>query len=177
MTTTTTRTTNSNTTFNPHPTQQTYPTIPHNLTNPMNPNPTNPMNHNPTNPEHPSPPTKPTRRGRPTRTPKPPPRRRPSQTFSAEQKVQAVLAAWTEKLSQTEICRQMQINYVTFQHWQTRAMDGMLQALENQLRLGDTTVLGPRLRKLLERGRPNSQPRLDQRLRQIQLERDKDASA
>ena len=56
-----------------------------------------------------------------------PARRRPSQTFSTEQKVQAVLAAWTEKLSQTEICRQMQINYATFQAWQNRAMEGMVQ--------------------------------------------------
>jgi transposase-like protein len=98
--------------------------------------------------------------------------RRPTKTFSPEQKVQAVLAAWTEKVSQTEICRQMQINYVTFQHWQERAMDGMLRALENQMRLEDTSVLSPRLRKIMERGRSVPEERLGRRLIQIQQERD-----
>ena len=83
-----------------------------------------------------------------------------------------MLAAWTEKVSQTEICRQMQINYVTFQHWQERAMDGMLRALENQMRLEDTSVLSPRLRKIMERGRSVPEERLGRRLIQIQQERD-----
>jgi transposase-like protein len=98
--------------------------------------------------------------------------RRPSKTFSPEQKAQAVLAAWTEKVSQSEICRQMQINYMTFQHWQDRAMEGMLRALENQLKLEDTTVLSPRLRKMMERGRRGPEDRLGRRLLQIQQERD-----
>jgi transposase-like protein len=94
-------------------------------------------------------------------------------TFSTEEKVQAVLAAWTEKMSQTEICRQMQINYATFQAWQNRAMEGMMQALENQLQLGDTAVLSPRLRKLMEKGRSTTQNRFDQRLKNLQQESDK----
>jgi transposase-like protein len=98
--------------------------------------------------------------------------RRPSKTFSPEQKAQAVLAAWTEKVSQSEICRQMQINYMTFQHWQDRAMEGMLRALENQLKLEDTAVLSPRLRKMMERGRRGPEDRLGRRLLQIQQERD-----
>lgn len=98
--------------------------------------------------------------------------RRPAKSFSPEQKAQAVLAAWTEKVSQTEICRQLQINYVTFQHWQERAMEGMLRALENQMRLEDTAVLSPRLRKIMERGRCAPEGRLGRRLIQIQQERD-----
>jgi transposase-like protein len=98
--------------------------------------------------------------------------RRPAKTFSPEQKAQAVLAAWTEKVSQSEICRQLRINYVTFQHWQERAMEGMLRALENQLRLEDTSVLNPRLRKIMERGRRVPEDRLGRRLLQIQQERD-----
>lgn len=96
--------------------------------------------------------------------------RRPARVFSAQQKAQAVLAAWTEKLSQTEICRQMEVNYLTFQHWQSRAMEGMLQALENNLQLSDTSVINPRLRKLMDRGRPGE--RLGRRLEKIQQERD-----
>ena len=110
----------------------------------------------------------PAKRGRPPgKTP-----RRPTKTFSPEQKAQAVLAAWTEKVSQSEICRQMQINYVTFQHWQERAMEGMLRALDNQLRLEDNSVLNPRLRKIMERGRRVPEDRLGRRLLQIQQERD-----
>ena len=99
-------------------------------------------------------------RSKPQRT------RRPARVFSAQQKAQAVLAAWTEKLSQMEICRQMEVNYMTFQNWQSRAMEGMLQALENHLQINDTTVLNPRLRKLMDRGRPEE--RLGRRLRKIQ---------
>ncbi|WP_366929648.1 transposase [uncultured Thiodictyon sp.] len=92
--------------------------------------------------------------------------RRPARVFSSQQKARAVLAAWTEKLSLTEICRQMDINYMTLQNWQNRAMDGMLQALENHLEINDTTVLNPRLRKLMDRGDP--QDRLGRRLMKIQ---------
>ena len=95
-------------------------------------------------------------------------RRQTSSLFTADQKVQAVLAAWTEKLSQSEICRQLEINYVTFQSWQNRAMEGMLQALENNVRLTDGAILSPRLRKLMEKRRGSPEPRLDQRLRKIQ---------
>jgi transposase-like protein len=112
--------------------------------------------------------TAPAKRGRPPGKTT----RRPAKTFSPEQKAQAVLAAWTEKVSQSEICRQLQINYVTFQHWQDRAMEGMLRALENQLRLEDTSVLNPRLRKIMERGRRVPEDRLGRRLVQIQQERD-----
>ena len=99
-------------------------------------------------------------RSKPQRT------RRPAKVFSAQQKAQAVLAAWTEKLSQMEICRQLEVNYMTFQNWQSRAMEGMLQALENHLQINDTTVLNPRLRKLMDRGRPEE--RLGRRLMKIQ---------
>jgi transposase-like protein len=107
-------------------------------------------------------------------------RRQPSRQFSAEQKAQAVLAAWTEKLNQSEICRQLQINYVTFQNWQKRAMEGMLQALEDHARLSDGAALSPRLRKLMESQRGAPSPNLEERLKQIQLapqqERDKSPS-
>lgn len=64
----------------------------------------------------------------------------------------------------------MEVNYLTFQHWQSRAMEGMLQALENNLQLSDTSVINPRLRKLMDRGRPGE--RLGRRLEKIQQERD-----
>jgi hypothetical protein len=87
-----------------------------------------------------------------------------------------VLAAWTERLSQSEICRQLQINYVTFQNWQKRAMEGMLQALEDHARLSNGAALSPRLRKLMENQRKTPEPKVEERLRQIQEGRDKSPS-
>ncbi len=95
-------------------------------------------------------------------------RRQPSRQYTAEEKAQAVLAAWTETLNQSAICRELGINYVTFQSWQKRAMEGMLQALESHARLADGAALSPRLRKLIETRRSSPPPGLDQRLRQIQ---------
>ena len=45
--------------------------------------------------------------------------------LSAQDKVQAVLAVWTERCKPAEVCRQMNINWITFNHWQKRAMEGM----------------------------------------------------
>lgn len=97
-----------------------------------------------------------------------PRRRQPSRHFPAEEKAQAVLAAWTERVNQSEICRQMQINYVTFQNWQKRAMEGMLQALEDHARLTDGAALSPRLRHLIEQQRRTPETNLADRLRRIQ---------
>ena len=107
-------------------------------------------------------------------------RQRVSLSFSAEEKAQAVMAIWTEKISQNEICRQLQINYVTLQTWQRRAMEGMLQALEDHARLADGAALSPRLRKLMERqssSTPGSEKRLEDRLKAIQQGSDKIAAA
>lgn len=79
-----------------------------------------------------------------------------------------MLAIWTEKLSQSEICREMGINYMTLQGWQKRAMEGMLQALETNTRLEDGAALSPRLRKLMETRRSDPDPRLGKRLRKLQ---------
>lgn len=79
-----------------------------------------------------------------------------------------MLAAWTERVNQSEICRQMQINYVTFQNWQKRAMEGMLQALEDHARLTDGAALSPRLRHLIEQQRRTPETNLADRLRRIQ---------
>ena len=96
------------------------------------------------------------------------PRPRPSQTHSAMDKAQAVLAVWTERCKAAEVCRQMQINCMTFHQWQQRAMEGMLQALESRVNLARGEVLNPRLQTLLlsRAARPQ---KLSKRLEQIQL--------
>ncbi len=77
------------------------------------------------------------------------PRQRPSQSHSAMDKAQAVLAVWTERCKAAEVCRQMNITGMTLLYWQRRAMEGMLQALESRVNLAKGEVLSPRLQTLL----------------------------
>ena len=99
----------------------------------------------------------------------PPAKRRPHPcrpTYTASQKVQAVLAVWTNRCPPTEVCRQLQIPWVTFNHWQQRAMRGMLQALEARAVLSQ--ALSPRLQQLLEKQQQtNTLDKLTKRLDQI----------
>lgn len=89
-------------------------------------------------------------------------------SHSAQDKVQAVLAVWTERCKPAEVCRQLNINWVTFNQWQQRAMEGMLQALENRVNLTKGEALSPRLQALLQhRQRSVTADKLTQRLRQI----------
>lgn len=90
-------------------------------------------------------------------------------SLSAMDKAQAVLAVWTERCKPVDVCRQFKINWMTFNHWQRRAMEGMLQALESRVNLARGEALSPRLRTLLQRqqGR-NNLNRLSDRLEAIQ---------
>jgi len=87
---------------------------------------------------------------------------------SAPDKVQAVLAVWTERCKPAEVCRQLNINWVTFNQWQQRAMEGMLQALETRVNLTKGEALSPRLQALLQnRHRTVTATKLTSRLEQI----------
>ena len=97
-------------------------------------------------------------------------RRTPTPSFSASQKAQAVLAVWTERAKPAEVVRELKINWMVLQHWQRRAMEGMLQALESRVNLSQGQVLSPRLQSLLaNRQRKMSTDKIASRLEQIQL--------
>jgi transposase-like protein len=103
-------------------------------------------------------------------SPKPKKTRPPSHSYSAQEKAQAILAVWTERCKPAEVCRQMNVNWMTFNHWQQRAMEGMLQALESRVNLARGEVLSPRLQALLlHRQKALNTRKLAQRLEQIQL--------
>lgn len=77
---------------------------------------------------------------------------------------------WTERCKAAEVCRQMKIPWITFNYWQQRAMEGMLQALESRVNLARGEVLSPRLQALLlNRQRQTNTHKIVQRLEQIQL--------
>jgi len=88
---------------------------------------------------------------------------------NAMDKAQAVLAVWTERCKPVDVCRQFHINWMTFNQWQRRAMEGMLQALESRVNLAKGEALSPRLQALLQRQQRSSQlTKLSSRLEQIQ---------
>ena len=96
-------------------------------------------------------------------------KRQPTVSYTAIEKVQAVLAVWTEKCKPGEVCRQLSINWVTFQQWQQRAMEGMLQALESRVNLSKGEALSPRLQELLHKQhRTLSAQKVSARLEQLQ---------
>jgi len=95
-------------------------------------------------------------------------KRIPTPPHSAPDKVQAVLAVWTERCKPAEVCRQLNINWITFNHWQRRAMEGMLQALESRVNLSKGEALSPRLQALLQKQhRTATVTKLTSRLDQI----------
>ena len=101
---------------------------------------------------------------------KPAVKRQTPPVLTATEKAQAVLAVWTERCKPAEVCRQLNINWMTFSHWQNRAMEGMLQALESRVNLSRGEALSPRLQGLLHRRqRTISTRKLVGRLEQIQL--------
>ena len=96
--------------------------------------------------------------------------RQPAPSYPAAEKAQAVLAVWTDRCRAAEVCRQLKINFMTFQHWQRRAMEGMLQALESRVNLSQGHVLSPRLQALLSsRHRQLRTRKIASRLEQIQV--------
>ena len=91
-------------------------------------------------------------------------------SYTAQQKAQAVLAVWTERSKAAQVCREMKINWITFQYWQRRAMEGMLQGLEPRVNLANGQALSPRLQALLlQRQQRHHTQKLVKRLEQIQL--------
>ena len=102
-------------------------------------------------------------------SPKPKRPRHQTPNYSAQEKAQAVLQVWTERSKPSQICRQLKVPWITFDHWQRRAMEGMLQALEPRVRLTEGPALSPRLQTLIRKQQQAHTRKLAQRLEQIQL--------
>ena len=96
-------------------------------------------------------------------------KRNPSPVFTALEKCQAVLSIWTERVKPADICREMGVSWMHIKHWQDRALEGMMQALETRNSLAATSALTPRLRALLEkRQHGEGMGRLEQKLAKLQ---------
>jgi hypothetical protein len=91
--------------------------------------------------------------------------------FTAQQRVQAVLAIWTERRRPAAICQELAISLKVLSQWETRALSGMLQALEAQSKLEPGPALSPKLERLLARQALQQQGRmakLEKRLAKLQ---------
>jgi hypothetical protein len=80
-------------------------------------------------------------------------KKRQTMNYGAMEKCKAVLSVWTERRRPAEICRELSIPWMVLSHWQKRAMEGMLQALETRVRLDRGPALSPRLQAMLEKKR------------------------
>ena len=98
----------------------------------------------------------------------------PRRTFTGRQKSEAVLSVWSARRKPAEVCRNLQINYARLQHWQKRALEAMLEALEPKRaeERPQGPALGANLEKLLDRAsqRVTKLSKLEQRLEKIQKE-------
>ncbi|MFH0918820.1 MAG: transposase [Fibrobacterota bacterium] len=78
-------------------------------------------------------------------------KRQTERSYSASEKCTAVLSVWTEKRKPAVVCRELGVKWMTFHQWQSRAMEGMLQALEPRVNLDRGPALSPRLLAMLEK--------------------------
>lgn len=82
-------------------------------------------------------------------------RRSVSISIPAAEKCRAVLSVWTEKRRPAAVCRELGVKWTILMHWQNRALEGMLQALEPRRNLEQGTALSPRLQALLDHREKN----------------------
>ncbi len=91
--------------------------------------------------------------------------------YTAQQRVQAVLALWTERRRPVDLCQELAISPKALSQWEQRALAAMLQALEVPTRLEPGPALSPKLERLLARQALQQQgrmARLEKRLAKLQ---------
>jgi transposase-like protein len=88
---------------------------------------------------------------------------------TAEEKCRAVLSVWTEKRKTGEVCREMGVPWSVLNHWQERAMEGMLLALQPRVVVEKAVALNPRIAVLLDRkSKGGAMKGLERRLARLQ---------
>ena len=91
--------------------------------------------------------------------------------YTAQQRVQAVLALWTERRRPADLCQELAISPKVLAHWEERALTAMLQALETPTRREPGPALSPKLERLVARQAVRQQGRLaklEKRLAKLQ---------
>jgi len=78
-------------------------------------------------------------------------RRRRTRTYSAKEKSQAVLSLWSGRRSAASLMKAMDVPWAVLNHWEKRALTGMLSALDPTWQQpSQTNTLPPRVERLLQ---------------------------
>ena len=107
---------------------------------------------------------------------------REKRQFNATEKVQAVLSIWTERRKPSEVCKELSINWANLRHWENRALEGMMEALEPRTRKDEERgpALGTKLQRMLEKNsarRLGQMSKLHRHLTKIQEARQQEVNA
>ena len=90
-------------------------------------------------------------------------------SHTAEEKCRAVLSVWTERCKPGDVCRELGVTWTLLNHWQSRAMEGMLLALQPRAHAEKAVALSPRLAVLLDKkAKQGSMKGLERRLASLQ---------
>lgn len=80
-----------------------------------------------------------------------PVRRRRTRTYSAKEKSQAVLSLWSGRRSASSLMKAMDVPWAVLNHWEKRALAGMLSALDPTWQQSmQSSALPPRVERLLQ---------------------------
>ncbi len=80
-----------------------------------------------------------------------PVRRRRTRTYSAKEKSQAVLSLWSGRRSAASLMKAMDVPWALLNHWEKRALTGMLSALDPSWQQNaQSSTLSPRVERLLQ---------------------------
>jgi len=80
-----------------------------------------------------------------------PVRRRRTRTYSAKEKSQAVLSLWSGRRSAASLMKAMDVPWALLNHWEKRALAGMLSALDpTWQQTTQSSSLPPRVERLLQ---------------------------
>lgn len=81
------------------------------------------------------------------------PRRRQTKVYSAKQKSQAVLALWSGRRNAARLMKELGVAWGVVNHWEKRALTGMLTALDPTWKQPETESLRlpSRVERLLEK--------------------------
>jgi len=79
------------------------------------------------------------------------PRRRRIRTYSAKEKSQAVLSLWSGRRSAAALMKTMDVPWAVLNHWEKRALTGMLSALDPTWQQpAQSNALPPRVERLIQ---------------------------
>ena len=80
-----------------------------------------------------------------------PVRRRRTRTYSAKEKSQAVLSLWSGRRSAASLMKAMDVPWALLNHWEKRALTGMLSALDPSWQQNaQSSALPSRVERLLQ---------------------------